>query len=111
AVPLVGFAAAPFTLASYLVEGETSRGFERSRAFLLGEREAARALLAKVGRVTVRYLAAQVEAGAEALQLFDTWAGLLAPRDFRELALPAVAEVLRGVRAAVGAEVPLIYFV
>lgn len=110
AVPLVGFAAAPFTLASYLVEGETSRGFERSRAFLLGEPEAARALLEKVGRVTVRHLAAQAEAGAAALQLFDTWAGLLAPRDYRELALPAVREVVAGVRAAVGPDVPIIYF-
>jgi uroporphyrinogen decarboxylase len=110
AVPLVGFAAAPFTLASYLVEGETSRGFETSRAFLLAEPAAARALLEKVARVTVRHLAAQVEAGAEAVQLFDTWAGLLSPRDYAALALPALGAVVRGLRAAIPAEVPIIYF-
>ena len=107
---LIGFAAAPWTLASYLIEGETSRGFEISRAFMLADRKRGEALLEKVGRYTVRYLTAQAEAGAQALQLFDTWAGLLAPVDYRNLALPAVRDVLRGVRAAVGTEVPLIYF-
>jgi uroporphyrinogen decarboxylase len=108
--PLIGFAAAPYTLASYLVEGETSRGFERSRALLLGEREAAEPLLERVTRFTVRYLAAQVEAGAEALQLFDTWAGLLSPRDYVATALPAVRATIAGLREAIGPALPIIYF-
>jgi uroporphyrinogen decarboxylase len=109
--PLIGFAAAPYTLASYLVEGETSRGFETSRAFLLSDRKRAETLLEKVGRFTARYLLAQAEAGAQALQLFDTWAGLASPADYRELALPAVRTLIGALREALGPEFPLIYFV
>jgi uroporphyrinogen decarboxylase len=108
---LIGFAAAPFTLASYLVEGGTSRGFEMSRAFLLREERAREELFAKIVRFSARYLAAQVEAGAEALQLFDTWAGLLAPEEFRALALEPAAALLQALRREIGPEVAVIYFV
>jgi len=108
--PLIGFAAAPFTLAAYLVEGGGSRNFERLKTLLLGEPALGRALLDKIAAYTVRHAAAQVAAGAQAFQLFDTWAELLAPGDYRELALGPANAVLRAVRAEVGPDVPLIYF-
>src|SRR6185295_11564970 len=83
-VPLIGFAGAPFTLASYAVEGGTSKNFTVLKRMMFGAPKAAHALLAKIARVVARYLEAQIEAGAEALQLFDTWAGINAPPDFDE---------------------------
>jgi uroporphyrinogen decarboxylase len=110
---LIGFAGAPFTVACYCLEGETSRGFERARAFMLSRPEEARALLGKLARFTARYLAAQVEAGAQALQLFDTWAHLLGPEDARALAFEPARETIEALRAALGpraAETPVIYY-
>jgi len=109
--PLIGFAAAPFTLACYLIEGETSRNFELARSFFLLEEAAGAELLEKVARFTAAYLAAQIEAGAEAVQLFDTHAGLLSPRDFRALALGPAARVFGGLRQGPRPDIPLIYFV
>jgi uroporphyrinogen decarboxylase len=106
-VPLIGFAAAPFTLAAYLVEGRGSRQFEHTRALVLGNQPAARLLLEKVAATTADYVAAQVEAGAQAIQLFDTWAGLLGLAEYRELGLPFVQRVFDRLR---GTDVPKIYF-
>ena len=75
-VPLIGFAAAPFTLAAYLVEGEGSRTFGQWKRMLYAAHEVADAILEKVTATTIAYLTAQVRAGAQAIQLFDTWAGL-----------------------------------
>jgi uroporphyrinogen decarboxylase len=105
--PLIGFAGAPFTLAAYLVEGRGTRGFPRMRSLLVAEPAMAHRLLELVARVTERYLAAQVRAGAQAVQLFDTWAGLLAPDAYREFALRYARQVLEGLR---GSGVPRIYF-
>ncbi len=108
--PLVGFAAAPWTLMAYLVEGHGSRDFAFAKRMLLGEPELARALLTKIADYTAKHLVAQVEAGAQALQLFDTWAELLTPGDYAAWALPFANEVLGRVREGVGPDVPLIYF-
>jgi uroporphyrinogen decarboxylase len=106
-VPLIGFAAAPFTLAAYLVEGEGSRTFGHWKRMLYAAPEIAHALLEKTTQTTMRYLVAQVRAGAQAIQLFDTWAGLVSASDYEAFSLPYVKRVLDAVRAE-GA--PTIYF-
>jgi uroporphyrinogen decarboxylase len=92
-VPLIGFAGAPFTLAAYLVEGGGSRNFTALRRMMVRAPEVLRALLARLTELTVRYLAAQVEAGAQVVQLFDTWAGLLSPADYAEWVQPTHREL------------------
>jgi len=92
-VPLLGFAGAPFTLAAYLVEGGGSRHFATWKRMLHREPELARALLDRLADCTVAYLNSQIEAGAQAVQLFDTWAGTLSPADYREWVLPWHREI------------------
>ncbi len=113
AVPLIGFAGAPFTMATYLVEGRGTKQFAEIKRLLFSDPGTAHALLATCAETVGRYLAAQVEAGAQAAMLFDTWASLLAPSDYRAFALPYVRRVFADVtRAAssVGLDVPRIYY-
>jgi uroporphyrinogen decarboxylase len=105
--PLIGFAGAPFTLFCYLVEGHGSKGFFVAKSFLFSEPAAADRLLDKLATQTIAYLTAQAEAGAQALMVFDSWAGLLGPDTYARYALPAVRKVLAGL-APLG--VPVIYF-
>ena len=95
--PLIGFAGAPFTLASYLVEGGPSRNHERTKAMMYGEPELWAELLDRLADITATFLAVQIEAGASAVQLFDSWVGALAPADYRRAVLPASATVFRRV--------------
>ena len=88
-VPVVGFAAAPWTLACYMIEGRSREGFPTAKSFLFQEPRLMRALLGKIARATGRYLKAQIAAGASAVQLFDTWCGELSRCDYQEFALPA----------------------
>ncbi|HVR73933.1 MAG TPA: uroporphyrinogen decarboxylase [Planctomycetota bacterium] len=97
---VLGFAGAPFTLASYLVEGSFQRSGDRIKRLLHEDPALVHRLLERLARSTGEYLAAQVEAGADAVQLFDTWAGLLGPDDFREFALPYEKAVLERVASA-----------
>ncbi len=106
-VPLIGFAGAPWTLMSYMVEGSGTRTFTKAKRFLAEEPRSAHALLERLAATIGRFLAAQVAAGAQAVQLFDSWAAALGPRDFREFALPYLAE---SVRLARGAGAPVIAF-
>jgi len=106
-VPLIGFAGAPWTLMSYMVEGAGTRTFTRAKRFLVEQPNSAHALLGRLAATVGRFLEAQVAAGAQAVQLFDSWAAALGPRDFREFALPYLAET---VRAARNAGVPVIAF-
>ncbi len=106
-VPLIGFAGAPFTLLTYVVEGQTARQFAETKRLLFGAPELAHRLLAKLTETTAAYLAAQIRAGAEVVQLFDSWVGQLAPEDFRVFAAPYVAQVVAALRP-LGA--PVIYF-
>jgi uroporphyrinogen decarboxylase len=92
-VPLLGFAGAPFTLAAYLVEGRGSRSFGELKRMMLRAPQVLRALLARLTDLSVAYLAAQIEAGAQAVQLFDTWAGLLSPSDYAQWVLPTHREI------------------
>jgi uroporphyrinogen decarboxylase len=105
--PLIGFAGAPFTLASYLVEGGKSSHFMRVKRFMWDEPELFSTLMGKLSEVVRRYLHAQVAAGAQAVQLFDSWVGCLSPRDYREFVLPHVRHILQSVSAT---GVPVIHF-
>ena len=106
-VPLIGFAGAPWTLMSYMVEGQGSKAFTHAKRLLVQEPARAHALLSRLARAVGEFLVAQVAAGAQAVQLFDSWASALGPRDFREFALPYLAESVRLARTA---GVPVIAF-
>jgi uroporphyrinogen decarboxylase len=92
--PLIGFAGAPFTVASYLVEGGPSKDHAKTKAMMFGAPDVWDALMRKIAGISAAYLEVQVEAGASAIQLFDSWAGALTPRDYREHVMPHSARVL-----------------
>src|SRR5499433_2616161 len=92
-VPLIGFAGAPFTLASYLIEGGASRDFLRTKRFMRAEPAAWHVLMARLADITADYLNGQIGAGAQAVQLFDSWVGALSLADYREYVLPHTAAV------------------
>ena len=106
-VPLIGFAGAPFTLASYLVEGGPSRNHERTKAMMLGEPATWHALMTALTDVTIAFLQTQVDAGVDAIQLFDSWAGTLSLADYRSYVLPHSTRVFA---ALAGAGVPMTHF-
>jgi uroporphyrinogen decarboxylase len=92
-VPLIGFAGAPFTLASYLVEGGPSRNHARTKAMMLAEPASWHALMSKLTDLTVTFLRGQIEAGVDAIQVFDSWAGTLSLADYRQYVLPHSSRV------------------
>ena len=96
-MPLLGFAAAPFTLASYLIEGSGSRNYIHTKKLMYGEPEAWRALMEHLARNLARYINAQIAAGVQAVQIFDTWIGCLGPRDYRDFVLPYTRTLVRGI--------------
>ena len=95
ATPLIGFAGAPFTVASYLVEGGPSKDHAKTKAMMFGAPDVWDALMRKISGIAAAYLEVQVAAGASAVQLFDSWAGALTPADYERLVMPYSAEVLR----------------
>jgi uroporphyrinogen decarboxylase len=105
-VPVLGFAAAPWTLACYMVEGRTREGFATVKSFLLHEPATFRGLLHRIVEATIPYLKAQIAAGAAAVQLFDTWCGELSLSDYQEFALPATQEII----SSLGGSTPVIYY-
>src|SRR5437764_13227980 len=105
-VPVLGFAGAPWTLACYMVEGQTKEGFATVKSFLYHEPKTFRELLHRIAQATIPYLKAQIAAGATAVQLFETWCGELNLQDYEDFALPAVQEVIAGL----GGSVPVIYY-
>lgn len=105
--PLIGFAGAPFTVASYLVEGGPSKEHAKTKAMMFGAPEVWDALMTKIAGIAATYLRIQVEAGASAVQLFDSWAGALTPADYRAHVMPHSARVLA---AAGELGVPRIHF-
>jgi uroporphyrinogen decarboxylase len=105
--PLIGFAGAPFTLASYLVEGKGTRDFAATKQFMFSEPKAWHALMEKLTTVVIRFLRAQVEAGADALQVFDSWVGCLSPEDYREFVLPHMKRLFE---ETADLDVPRIHF-
>jgi uroporphyrinogen decarboxylase len=107
-VPLIGFSGAPWTLASYMVEGGGSKSYVGIKQMMFQEPALYRALMQKITATVEKYLLAQVEAGAEAVQLFDSWAGALSPRDYRTLAAPWSARIIKRLKKT---GVPVIHFV
>lgn len=117
-VPLIGFSGAPFTTATYMIEGGSSKNLLRTKKMLFQTPELYASLMRKVTLSITEYLKAQIEAGAQAVQLFDTWAGVLSPRDYEAFALPYVKEVTEAIkgqggilRGGKGQGTPIIYFV
>ncbi len=106
-IPLIGFAGAPFTLATYMAEGGGAKEFTRFRRILYSDPGVALALLEKLTDVTITYLRAQVAAGAQAVQLFDTWIGALSPRSFERVTLPHLQRIFGALE---GLGVPRIYY-
>jgi uroporphyrinogen decarboxylase len=105
-LPLIGFAGAPFTLASYIIEGGGSRNYVHTKTLMYTDAAAWHALMARIARALVRYLNAQIEAGAQAVQLFDSWVGCLSPDDYSEFVLPHVRTVIEGITPGT----PVIHF-
>jgi uroporphyrinogen decarboxylase len=106
-VPLIGFAGAPFTLASYLVEGGKSRDFQKTKKLMYGSPDTWKLLMEKLAEVTRKYLHMQIDAGADAVQLFDSWVGQLDEADYIEYVQPHVRGVLKDVEKR---GVPVIHF-
>jgi len=106
-VPLIGFAGAPFTLASYAIEGHGTRDYENCKALMWSDPVAWDALLTKFSDTTIAYLSAQIDAGAQVVQLFDSWVGYVAPRDYERYVLPHSARVIAEVSKK---GVPVIHF-
>ena len=104
--PLIGFAGAPFTLASYLIEGGSSRQYQATKTFMYMQPETWHRLMERLARITADYLKMQIEAGADIVQIFDSWVGSLGPDDYRRFVLPHTASVI----AAIPADVPVIHF-
>jgi uroporphyrinogen decarboxylase len=100
-IPLIGFAGAPFTLASYAIEGGGSREFLHTKTLMYRDRAAWDSLMGRLARAVVVYLNAQIAAGAQAVQLFDSWAGCLGPDDYRRFVLPFVKQVIAGISPGV----------
>ena len=105
-VPVLGFAASPWTLACYMVEGRTKEGFAAAKNLLYSESKVLRELLHKIAQATILYLKAQIAAGVSAVQLFDTWCGELNREDYAEFVVPAMQEIIAGL----GTDVPIIYY-
>ena len=100
-VPLIGFCGAPFTLASYLIEGGASRNYIHTKRLFHTEPGAWNALMERLVASTLSYVNAQIEAGIDALQVFDSWVGCLAPDDYREYVLPHMRRLIAGVKPGV----------
>ncbi len=106
-VPLIGFAGAPFTLASYIIEGGASRNYLKTKRLMYSDPQTWHRLMEKLAQVIAGYLTAQVEAGAQAVQLFDSWVGSLAPDDYRQYVLPHSQSIFRALEST---GVPTIHF-
>ena len=107
-VPLIGFSGAPFTLATYMVEGGTSKNFLNTKKMMFQHNGVFSYLMEKLTDMVISYLSAQIKAGVQAVQLFDTWAGVLSPIDYKNFVLPYVKKINAELKKQ---EVPLIYFV
>ena len=106
AIPLLGFAGAPFTLASYMIEGGGTRNYVHTKTFMNSSPRAWHKLMAKIAHVVTDLLNAQIDAGVQGIQLFDSWVGVLSPSDYETFVLPHTRSVFRGVRRGV----PAIHF-
>ncbi|PTM58787.1 uroporphyrinogen decarboxylase [Desmospora activa] len=107
-VPLIGFGGAPFTLASYMIEGGPSKNYHQTKGFMYAQPEAWTRLMDKLGDLTISYLQAQVQAGAHAIQIFDSWVGALNEEDYRTYVAPVMQRIFAELKETT--DVPTIYF-
>lgn len=107
-VPLIGFAGAPFTLASYMIEGGPSKNYHKTKGFMYAQPEAWQTLMDKLGAMTVSYLQAQIQSGAHAVQVFDSWVGALNEEDYQRYIFPVMNHIFTELKQTT--DVPLIYF-
>jgi len=107
-VPLIGFSGAPFTLATYLIEGGSSRNFLNTKMMMYNAPELSHSLMAKITECTATYLKGQIAAGVQTVQIFDSWVGVLSPPDFAEFALPYVSRIIKEIKEV--SDIPVIYF-
>jgi uroporphyrinogen decarboxylase len=105
-LPLIGFSGAPFTLASYIVEGGASKNYIHTKKLMYNDSGGWHAMMSLISRALVKYLNEQIEAGAQAVQLFDSWVGALGPDDYREYVLPHTRNVIEGIKPGT----PVIHF-
>ena len=105
-IPLIGFAGAPFTLASYIIEGGSSDNFNRTKMLIRSHGSLWKLLMEKISRATVKYLNGQIEAGVEAVQLFDSWVGCLTAAEYKKSVWPYSRQVIRGIKKGT----PVIHF-
>ncbi|NPA12371.1 MAG: uroporphyrinogen decarboxylase [Aquificae bacterium] len=106
-LPTIGFCGAPFTLAAYMIEGRTSKDFKKAKAFMYNYPDAFKELLDKLADMLILYLNFQIESGADAVQIFDSWGGYLSPEDYKEFALPPINKIIKGIRRE---DQPVIHF-
>lgn len=97
-IPTIGFCGAPFTLAAYMIEGRGSKDFKKTKSFMYNNPDAFKKLLDKLSQMLIDYLNFQIESGADAVQVFDSWAGHLSPSAYREFGLPAVKKIIDGLK-------------
>jgi uroporphyrinogen decarboxylase len=107
-VPVIGFGGAPFTLACYMVEGKGSKDFARIKQMMYAAPDVYAALMEKITSMDIEYLNAQIKAGAQAIQIFDTWGGILSPRDYESYVLPYTTRLINALNRT---ETPVIHFV
>lgn len=107
-VPLIGFSGAPFTLATYMIEGGSAKSFTNTKKMMFQNTGLFHMLMDKITNTVISYLVSQIRAGAQAVQVFDTWAGVLTPEDYREFELPYVKKLIAEIKKET---VPIIYFV
>jgi uroporphyrinogen decarboxylase len=105
-LPLIGFAGAPFTIASYIAEGGGSRNYVHTKSLMYNDRGAWDTMMSLISRTLIKYLNAQIEAGAQAVQLFDSWVGCLGPDDYEQYVLPHTQSVIRSIQPGI----PVIHF-
>lgn len=97
-IPVIGFCGAPFTLASYMIEGKGSRDFKKTKMFMYNNPSAFKKLMDKIADMLIEYLNFQIESGADAVQIFDSWAGHLSPKSYREFALPPIVKIIENLK-------------
>ncbi|RUM57168.1 MAG: uroporphyrinogen decarboxylase [Persephonella sp.] len=97
-LPVIGFCGAPFTLVAYMIEGRTSRDFKRAKSFMFNYPDKFKELLDKLADMLTDYINFQIESGADAIQIFDSWAGYLTPDDYKEFALPPIKKIIQNVK-------------
>ena len=97
-IPVIGFAGAPFTLAAYMIEGKGSKDFKKTKTFMFNHPDTFKKLLDIIADMLIEYLNFQIDSGADAVQIFDSWAGHLSPKDYKEFALPPIQKVIQNLK-------------